>query len=243
MWRILLAICFLASIVQAQDVPTADSSRPDAPTQSPAITQPTPSAPQLLLRDGSPVKSPPAPLQVTSYERHSQMRRDRDEEFVVLLCRPYGKLKECPVWNWGSADGLVPVALEMKDVDGLTVRYREGKEYVSHPEGAPVRTSEGLDAFRFKIRAAKDFPLGATTLEGKLTFQRIRDGKLSAPETIAVSIPVTVVKHDTQVTESYWAIDPARHTPLDVLGDALLVVVALPILVPVLIGCGLQLCK
>ena len=171
------------------------------------------------------------------------MRRDRDEEFVVLLCRPYGKLKECPVWNWGSADGLVPVALEMKDVDGLTVRYREGKEYVSHPEGAPVRTSEGLDAFRFKIRAAKDFPLGATTLEGKLTFQRIRDGKLSAPETIAVSIPVTVVKHDTQVTESYWAIDPARHTPLDVLGDALLVVVALPILVPVLIGCGLQLCK
>jgi hypothetical protein len=256
MRRILLAICFLASIVQAQDVPAVDTTRPDAQPQSPAITQPeisqavtqsgpgpavaTPSGPQLLLRDGTPLKSSLS-LLVGSYERHGQMRRDRDEEFVVVLCRPYGKMKTCPLWSVGNADDVVPVALEMKDVDGLTVRYREGKEYVSHPDGALVRTNLGLDVFRFKIRADKDFSLGATTLEGKLTFQRIqRDGKLSAPETIAVSIPVTVVKHDTEVAESYWAIEPARHSPLAPLGNVVLYVIAAPILLPFIIHCSIH---
>ncbi len=169
------------------------------------------------------------------------MRRERDEEFVVLLCRLSGKLKECPVWNWGSADGLAPLTLEMKNVDGLTVRYREGPEYVSEPDGTPAHTSEGLEAFRLKVRAAKDFPLGATTLEGKVTFQRVQDGKLSAPETIAISIPVMVVKHDTQVTESYWgAIETPKRNPLAPLGNALLYVVAAPILLPFIIGCSIH---
>ena len=256
MRRILLALCFVAAIVQAQEVPKADDQRPEAATQSPATAQPeTPqqaaaqavpesapavvvsSVPQLLRRDGRPVQSSPATLLVTSFERHGHMRRERDEEFAVVLCRQSGNLKTCPPWNVGGADGLSPVALEMKDVAGLTVRYREGKEYASLSEGGPVRTSQGLDVFRFKVRPEKDFPLGITTLEGKLTFQRVHEGKLSAPETIAVSIPVTVVKHDTEVAENYWAIDPAKHHPLEGFGEVLLYIVAAPILLPFIIGC------
>jgi hypothetical protein len=249
MRRILLAMCFVGSIVQAQDVPVA-------PSQSPAIIQPespkqaatqsgaepgpvivVPSGPQLLLRDGSPVKSLSAvpALVVTSYERHRQMRRDRDEEFVVLLCKPYGRWKTCPLWTPGGTDGVVPVSLELKDVDGLALRYREGKDYVSHPDGSPVHTARGLDVFRFTVRPDKDARLGATTLEGRLTYQRIQDGKLSAPETIDVTIPVMVVKHDTEVVESHWSIESPKHNPLAPLGNAVLYVIAAPILLPFLI--------
>lgn len=246
--RRFIAVLLLSSFAQAQMAQPTGNAEPERQKQlgqqqssadtekpsgiqrqlemvSPAIVQGQNQAPSSAPGFSGAMEGPVS--FVSSYTRYNQLRRGRDEEIVVLLCRPQYRGHDCPLNNLFSNQAeLEPLTLQMTPLEGFTVRYREGKEFRNLQQGAAVHSGIGLKVFRLKVRADAHVPLGIYTLQGKLTFRKVRAGQLPQTQQIDVSIPLTVVEHSAQVVEDDWSLE--RHENHD-LGTKILLAVTAPI--------------
>jgi hypothetical protein len=246
MWRRILAAVLLAVLTQTQ-MEAATGSTQSQPAEQTPLLAPTIPAEQSTKAEALSVaepaqdlsKSQDAPV-VSSYTRFPKLPRGREEEIVVLLCKPSGHFHGCWLTPEKQA-GLVPLSLEVKPLDGFGIRYRQGDEYRSQPQGAPVRTGIGATVFRLKIRADRKVPLGSHQLEGKLTFQTVQRSGISEPQQIDVVIPLDVVEHDARVYKAGWSLEkPKEHD----WGTTILLVLTAPFWVPAFLifvaACSLQ---
>jgi hypothetical protein len=217
MWRRILAFMLLGSIAHAQMAAVTD------PAQIPG-NQPPPSTSQSeSARNGRPqARSSPQPpsrvarpplteLFVSTYQRHQQLRREREEQLAVLVCRPRYQRLGCQLGDLAEQAEIVPVSLKLNRVEGFRVRYRVGQEFRIQAEGPAARTQVGSSVFRLKIRADKTAALGPHVLEGKLTLQVRSGGDLAETQEIPVSIPLEVVEHDARVEEAHWSLEAPNH--------------------------------
>ena len=217
MWRRILAVTLLGSIAHAQMAGVTDRAQVNRDQPSPQISQSESSrdSPPQPRSSGEP--TPPvastrlAELLISTYQRHQQIRREREEELAVLVCRPKYQRAGCQLGDVAEQAKIVPVSLKLNPAKGFRVRYREGKEFRVQPEGPAVSTEVGSSVFRLKIRADKTVSLGPHVLEGKLTFQIRSGGSLSETQELPVSIPLSVVEHDAEVLEAHWSLEAPKH--------------------------------
>jgi hypothetical protein len=81
-----------------------------------------------------------------------------------------------------------------------------------------------------RLRAAQDAPLGKQVLVGKLTYQTVNDGGVSALQQVEVQIPITVVNHRSPASrDTDW---PFTHISG---GQMALIIVLAIVLSPVLV--------
>jgi hypothetical protein len=203
MWHKILTSLLLAAVTQSQMMAvTGISQTPAAQIPSANQTQleaaPPPPVPVARIFPDANGESPvPA---TTSFQRYDRLRQGREEEIAVLLCRPMQSHSFCPLIPASPQAGLVPVTLELKPEAGFTVRYRRGGKFLVQQRGAAVQTSRGL-AFRLKVRAETNAPLGEHRLEGKLTFRSVNLDGIWETGQVDVVIPITVVEHDAHVLD------------------------------------------
>jgi hypothetical protein len=226
MWRKILASLLLAAIVQSQlTAMSGGQTQPETHTQakvevSPAIGSGTQTVPRGKAAWPRPTAS--------AHQRFDKLRRGREEEVVMLLCRSAGLHPYCPPFKLNQ-EWLVPVSLELKPVEGFIVRFQQGKNFLPTQQGSAIRTPKGL-AFRMKIRAAKDAALGAHKVEGKLTFRSAGVDGIWETRQMDVVIPITVAEHDDRVFRYDWSMNGNTDRPVR---KALLAIVAAPIVIPI----------
>ena len=222
-------ILLFSSLVWGQaETPNHTSQEPQLVTRQSGAQSPNDAG------SGTPALSAETPsLLVSSYSRHNELRRGRDEEIVLVLCTPMRRFHYCPLSAISDQTGLEPLSLELKPSEGFTVRYREGKEFRTQQQGPAVPTEIGPRVFRLKVRASDNVALGPHTLEGKLTFMKTNAGRLPEMQEIDVSIPLTVVKHGAQVVEANWSLEqPGNHD----VGTKILLALTAPIWGPVVLA-------
>jgi hypothetical protein len=162
---------------------------------------------QPLLSEGTAQandKPPAAPelseVRVGFFQRYSELRRGRDQEIGVFLCRPTLRLPDC-VLHFENQP--LPVLLEMEPAQGFTIRYGDGRHYKSEQPGKPYNLADRRVVF-LKLHASSKVPPGEYTLKGTVTFRTSRMAVASGPERLPVEIRVTVVNHDTTVALLEW---------------------------------------
>jgi hypothetical protein len=141
---------------------------------------------------------------LTVKERHGSLRRDREEDFAVVLCSPQLPYGGCGYDPHPSQTGIVPLTFDIDSAQGLTVRYRDGLKYRAFAPGTPIRFRHGNRVLLLKMKAGANAPLGVQRLHGTLTFQTVEPGKADSTQQIAVDFQVTIVNHDDQVTDYDW---------------------------------------
>jgi len=183
----------LTLIAPAQSVPSANAGRANPLPHGTYTTQPRSTAPVLLI---------------ASYQRYSSLRRGREQEMAVVICMVPAKYQYCADFGSpGPWDRFAPVSFALDPQPGFTVRYREGNAYRNQLRGK-LFESGNKQVVLFKIRAAKDAPLGARVLQGELIFRKGDQGPggvwagNGTLEKIEIKVPVAVAGHDDVVMEA-----------------------------------------
>lgn len=234
MWQRILSVVVLGSITHAQMLALTGAV---VGRQPPAVTTSSETS-----GAGTPTEArPPFTPMVSSYERHNQLRRDRDEEFAVILCNNNHGFRNCPLSYAVGRPLLLPLSLKLDPVPGVQVRFRIDNEVRTRQDGGAVWAPVGVQVFRLKIRAGKNVALGPHVLEGRLSFE-VRDGKgFYESQEIPVKIPLTVVEHDANVVEARWSLERRHHYDI---GTIVLMTLTAPIWGPffllLLASCGLS---
>ena len=163
MWRSVLAIVLLPSLIAAQTAQT----QPDPSVQSVGVK------PRQLQRPQVPPYRP-----ITFY---NGIRRGTDEEVAIQVqLGDYFTSPRSPI------SGMVPLHLELQPADGFIfshLRYPKArKQKVKFQTAAfPVAGSQ----IYFKVRASQNVPLGIHILKAKLTVQPVN--AISGQETFGNS--------------------------------------------------------
>ena len=200
--------------------------------QSASVAQPPQTVPTLSTRSAAPAKLPP----YRPYTFYAQLRQATTEKAVV-------ELEGIPFFETSpraEVPGIMPLKLELISTDGIeATAFKYPKTYkrklAFQPQPIPVLMDRSV---QFKLRAGKNVALGAHTLSGKLTFQIVSDKGVSAPQEIAVEMPVTVVAHDARVRKAAWPPYYQTNTGL-VIALIVLSPILIPLVIPIMIVCGI----
>lgn len=95
----------------------------------------------------------------------------------------------------------------------------------------------GLMRVNFKLKASKNAPLGEHLLRAKVTLQSISDRGVRPPQQIEVQLPVTVLDHDTEAKNTKPARSGAGGTPVLLW---ILAPLLIPLMVVMAIVCGIR---
>jgi hypothetical protein len=177
-------------------------------------------------------KKLPAYRQYTSYE---ELRQGTTEKVAIALAAEPGLITSLrqPV------PGILPLKLEIQNAEGIIVsdfHYpRTVKRRVAfRPDPIPVALDELIT---FKVHADRNLSLGVHVLTGKLSFQVISDAGVSAPQEIAVQLPLTVVARNAKVQRKRLPSEGLSRAGLVLIIVLSPVIIAL--LIPIGIACGI----
>lgn len=215
MWRNVCAVVLLASVVDAQMAAQVESQ----PAKTPTSKSTAPKAQACLY--------------------YSELRRGTKEKAVVNLVVLPGTEGTRIVLTKADNGKFIPAKLELQGSDGISltpVRYPKSRPQDFHLGTTLVPTFNPYVAdLYFDLNAAKDAPLGPHILLGKLTLQTVSTKGLSAPQSLDIQIPVTIVEHNARVSKTGG---PFLETPT---WQVVLVVVlwaaAFPLFIVYSIGC------
>ena len=179
---------------------------------------------QQAIEPGAPAgqAAPKLEIVVAAHQRYSSLRRGREQEIKIEICRPRDALPGAPFCfnNRTHNEPFVPISLEIAAQPGLAIHYRRGNQYRLLPVGTPVKF-DGRSFFLVRLRATGELPLGKHLLQGRLMVLAGDQGPGGAwagngtMQELAVKIPVIVVDRETKVAEAdEW---PTRHTRVKVL--------------------------
>jgi len=182
MWRSICAMVLVSSVALAQSEDATATAG-----QSPQNTRP----------DMTKAKSP----SYRQYTFYTQIRQGTTERAAIAL-----SLQGFVTSPRSIVPRVIPLRLELQSADGITVKdvdYPKPRRqtFAFRPEPIPVTFAQPI---KFKVHAPGDSRLGIHTLTGKLTFQIITNRGISAPQSIDVQFPVTVVAHGAQVHRADW---------------------------------------
>jgi len=121
-------------------------------------------------------------------------------------------------------------SVRLEPLEGLSIRYTDfrGKKFSKAEWGKPTFTKAGT-AVLLKVHADKKLNLGEYTLKGKIRYQLLAPGRVPAEKEIELMVPVTVVDQNEAVPQNNWRYKSVSD---HFIGDVLLIIVALPILLP-----------
>jgi len=216
MWRTLCAIVLIPSFALAQfEDATATGS------QQPATTPPAPAQ-----------TKPPSYRQYTYY---AEIRQGTTEKAAIALAVDHGFVTS----PRSAVPGIMPLNLELQSAEGITVKdfdYPKPRpqSFAFRPEPISVTYAQPI---KFKVHAERTTPLGGHTLCGKLTFQIITNQGISAPQSIDVQVPITVVAHDAKVRRGAWPYHETSRAALITL--IVLSPVLIAALIPVMAFCAI----
>ena len=263
MWRSILAVVLLPSIVWAQE-----QSLPAPEKQETVAT-----------KDSQPIHK--------ALIEPRTIRPGETEKAVVVLFLGQGLV----VSRNESSPDMVPLKIDFEESDGLTADslsfpYEHRRNFAFHDEamrkgelleppdaiayvrsalsrvpgiGAPSRTGGAvppderdrlkirdtrvrvLDGsllrVHFKLKASKNVPLGEHLLRAKVTVQSISDLGVLPPQQIEVQLPVTVVEHHAEAKNTKTDRSDAGGTPVLLW---LLAPLLIPLMVVMAIACGIR---
>jgi hypothetical protein len=263
MWRSILAVVLLPSIVWAQQ-----QSLPVPEMQENAATK------------------DPRPTYKALIEPRT-IRPGKTEKAVVVLLLSQGLV----VSRNESSRDLFPMKIEFEERDGLTAtsfsfppdqrrsfafhdeamrkeKMLESFDEVNHVDSSAanfpkadsrtridtrvtrdaagrvtirdtrVRVQDGNSLrVEFKLKASKSARLGEHLLRAKVTLQSISDSGVLAPQQIEVQLPVTVVDHDAKAKNTKTARSDAGGTPILIW---ILAPLLIPLMVVMAIVCGIR---
>lgn len=216
MWRSLIVVVVLHSLLAAQSAPT----------------QATPE--RIGLPNGTGLSNT-RQQEFHSYTFYDRVRRGRSEKVVIKL--PDLTLVTTPA---SPVPGIIPLDLRLQPEPGITVRKlrypKAGKQNVLF-QSTPVMFARE-EWIQFAVVIAPNASVGQHVLKGKLIFQPV-DLKSGAGlmEQVDIEIPIRVVEHDAKMHRNEW---PIYHMPTGVI---ILLIVLSPILIalsPLIIMCGLS---
>jgi hypothetical protein len=232
MWRTILAVVLLPSIVWAQE-----QSLPVPEKQETVATK------------------DPQPIYKALVDPRT-IRPGKTEIAVAVLFLGPGLV----VSRNESSSDLVPLKMDFEESDGLTATSlsfsnEQLRKFAFHDEAmrngelleppgerdrltirdTRVRVLDGsLLRVNFKLKASKNAPLGEHLLRAKVTVQSISDLAVLPPQQIEVQLPVTVVDHDTK----------PKTARSDAGGTPILIWILAPLLIPLIvvmaIVCGIR---
>ncbi|MBZ5598227.1 MAG: hypothetical protein LAN83_07885 [Acidobacteriia bacterium] len=181
-------------------------------------------------------------IQVNRY--YTELRRATTEDIVVVLIlqKDFVDFLTTPA---SPVPGILPVALELQPAEGLRpskLRYPKAhkKKFAFAADQIPVYGAVWFP-IQLRLKAEQDAPLGQQVLVGKLTYQTVNDGGVSALQQVEVQIPITVVNHRSHASrDKDWPFTRISGGQM-----ALIIVLAIvlsPVLVPLCTvafnGCG-----
>lgn len=217
MWRSLIAVVLLHSLLAAQAVSAQSKPEPSAGVAGGTGLS------HASQQDFHPF---------TFYDR---IRRGRSEKVAIRL--PQGMLVTTPT---SRVAGVIPLDLKLQAEPGFTVRKlrypKAGKQSVLF-QSAPIMFARE-EWIEFEIATSPEASLGQHVLTGKLTLQPV-DLKLGAGpvQQVDVEIPINVVEHNAKANRNEWPIYRMST------GVIILLIVLAPIwipLFPLLVACGLS---
>lgn len=218
MWRSVCAMVLISSLALAQsEDATALTGQP----------------PQTTRADATKTK-PPGYRQYTFY---AQIRQGTTERAAIALALDQGFVTS----PRSTVPGIIPIKLELQSADGITVKdfdYPKPRRqtFAFQPEPIPVALAEPI---KFKVHADRKAGLGLHALSGKLTFQIITNRGVSAPQSIDVQFPVTVVAHNAKLQRGAW---PYRETNRAALVTLIVLSpVLIAALIPIMAFCAIAL--
>ena len=172
------------------------------------------------------VKQPSLKITTDIVRRENKLRRGHDTELAVVLTPD--NLDPMPPGHLSLPVVLKSVRLE--PLDGLSIRYADfrGKKFGKADSGGPSFTEAGT-AVLLKVHAEKKLSLGEYTLKGKVRYQLLAPGSVPVEKEIELTVPVTVVDQNEAVPQNNWRYKSVSD---HFIGDVLLIIVALPILLP-----------
>ena len=206
MLRSFIAILLLPSLTVQTVVPGAGAF--------PATVSPSEESPKAL-----------------SYRSFNQLRRGTEEK-VAIVVEGAGFLTS----PRSPEPGVIPLTFELQPAEGFTF---EAIDYPKPYKHKFAFRHERIAVFQFPwqqleftLRAAPNLTLGVHALTGRLTFQIVGDGGVSALQQVDVRIPITVVERNARVDRSHYyprqdRVPPWNDMPL---ATKLVLVPALPVL-------------
>ena len=183
MWHKFLIIPFLVTVAYGQLAPGTETALigSEAPTQD---------ASKII---------------VTAYQRYSALRRGREQEVVIVICRSKQN-SQCPLNAATETDDPLPGSLELQPAEGFKIHYRWGDDkYDVLPGSGPAIDIGARSAFLVKIGANGKTPLGTYNLKGKLLYHSREETQPSPAQATEVVIPVIVVENHAKVSETGWS--------------------------------------
>ena len=176
--------------------------------------------------------------------RENKLRRGKDAEFAVMLSTSSPNCGECLPTQLEEGDRPVVISLELDPSRGFSYRYPdwENGKFKKAAKGKLTYTKAGPAAL-VKVRADKNLPLGAYTLNGKVQIRVFQRGKPPEDKQINVAIPIELVDQDALATAGAWPYEiPPNHNVRDGLRDFFMVPLYLPLILVWIVVCSFSDC-
>jgi hypothetical protein len=173
----------------------------------------------------------PTEINGATYEALTQMQQIRQgtTERAGLVLDLGTELIVSPR-NRGGA--LIPLKLEFAPEEGVMLSDFQFPADDRNPhsfQSDPLRLIHPKMAIQFKVKASRKAALGNRTLQGKLTYQIVRDQQALPPQVLDLELPLSVIEHDSVTTKSTAYTERFGDTRAD---HHVLMWVLSPILIP-----------
>ncbi len=177
---ILVALCFLMAACAATETPNKTVANSNAATAEPAKT---PDKPKFIAAEA--VKfSVAKPIEIKAGNQ-------TEAEVQIKIQTAYHVNSNPP-----SEKGFIPLEIALENSGGLIIGkpiYPEGeKKAFAFSENKPLSVYTGEIVVKLPLKADKMATTGQHQLTGKLTFQPCDEEVCYRPQTVAMTLPVTV---------------------------------------------------
>ena len=214
MWRIVLAVILVPSLLWSQNPPVSSIDRQSAEA--------------------------PQPNYQTLIQREAIRRGTSEKAALVFILANDGLVSVVSPRNQRAK--VDPLRLEFDNSEGITVTdfsFPPDKTR-SQSESNELRLLWPTVTIQFKVRASPKATLGERLIKGKLTYQLVRGTEVLPSQEAEIAFPLTVVEHNAVArnnAEYAKVFDTDNHTPLWLW-------FSLPILIPLvlvmMVVCGIR---
>ncbi|HVN19417.1 MAG TPA: hypothetical protein VMU05_11605 [Dongiaceae bacterium] len=218
MWRSILAVILMPTLLWAQNPQEMGAEGKSQTPDSKIVEQKAPES---------------------TYQAFTQMqaiRRGTTEKAALL----FSLGPDAVISPRYRGDKVIPLKLEFTSSDGLRISSFEFPPDTKNRfdlENERIPLIWGAEAaVRFKVSASRNATLGDRVLQGKLTYQIVRDNVPLPAQEIAVQLPLTVVDHDAAANKNPEYKQRFGGTPMLVW---ILAPVLIPIVAVIILGCAI----
>src|SRR5579864_2656349 len=108
---------------------------------------------------------------IATYQRYSGLRRGREQEVAMVMCKAPGKFRYCSNFGSSKESPFLPIELRLGPQPGFTIRYWQRKEYRAGAKGTPIENGGYQELILIKLQAADSLAPGSYILSGRLIWR------------------------------------------------------------------------